>query len=286
MNKNAPYFQAAKAALINWNGMSQKEAEQFIDAASRAEIEAATGAYGSVYDAANQVAKSLVLEKQEAYQLSQEMLGNVDTTKMIDDIKSRFEEARRVNPELAKQITTSFLLDVCDSIHKGWTGRNAAPFFGKKDIKDQQYQYNPSEMIGWGEVKADLLFLRPVADALGMEIDEDAMKRMYGERVLDYCQHVVEVGGPGIEGVGGPGIDTILEIIDAVDNLENGTRIILSPEIADAWENDPQLVEQIAYEVSAKGIGADAELIQELVDRGILDRNNPTGLDDGRAIDN
>ena len=84
--------------------------------------------------------------------------------------------------------------------------------------------------------------------------------------------------------MGGPGIDTIIELIDVIDNIENGKRIILSPEIAAAWENDPVLVGQIAHEVSTKGIGADKELMQALVDREILDRDDPTGLGDGPII--
>jgi hypothetical protein len=284
MNRNAPYFLASKSALINWNGMAPEEAEHFIATAPLAEIEAATMAYGSVFDAVNKLAQSLELTKDETRQLMDEMFGRTDSTPMADSIKDKLEEAKRVNPELYKKITTGFLLDACDHVHRGWTGRNAAPFFGKKDIKDQQYQYGPSEIIGWKEVKADLLFIKPVADALGIEIDEEAMKRMYSERVLDYCKHITEIGGQGIEGVGGPGIDTVLEIIDVIDNIENGDSIILSPEIADAWEYDPKLVEQIAREVSTKGIGADEQLMQELIARGILNREDPTGLDDGPTI--
>jgi hypothetical protein len=280
MNKNAPYFVAAKAALINWNSMSIEDANEFIETKSRAEIEQATGAYGSVYDASNRIAHALGLSDKEAYQFTQEMLGNSDSTAMLDKVKEQFALVKAQCPERAQELTAGLLLDACDDVHKGWTGRNASPFFGKKDIKDQQYQYGTSEMIGWKEVKADLLFLSPIADAVGLEINEDDMKRLYGERVLAYCQHIQDVGGPGIEGVGGPGIDTIVELIDVIDNLENGKRIMLSPEIAAAWENDPALVQQIAHEVSTKGIGADAQLIQTMIDMGILDRDNPTGLED------
>ena len=280
MSRNAPYYQAAKAALINWNGMAPEEATRFIETASKAEIELQTGAHGSVYDAAHRIAREMGLTEKEAYQFTQEMLGMSDSTAMLTEVRNAFETVRRNNPELVDHISANLLLDACDDIHKGWTGRNATPFFGKKDMKDQQYQYATSEMIGWKEVKADLLFLAPIAEAVGIQIDEETMKRVYGERVLAYCQEIKDIGGPGIEGVGGPGIDTLVELIDVIDNLENGKRIMLSPEIAAAWENDPQLVAQIAHEVSTKGIGADSELIQALVDRGILDRDDPTGLDD------
>ena len=189
MNRNAPYFQAAKAALINWNGMTPEAADQFIQTASKAEIEMQTGAHGSVYDASNKIAKELGLNAQEAYQFTQEVLGNSDSTKMLDEVKNRFAILRNQNQELADRLTAGLLLNACDDVHKGWTGRNASPFFGKKDIKDQQYQYNTSEMIGWKEVKSDLLFIEPIAQAVGIEINEDEMKRAYGERVLDYCQY-------------------------------------------------------------------------------------------------
>jgi hypothetical protein len=260
--------------------MSPEEANKLITESPRAEIEMKTGAHGSVYDASYLIARKMGLSEKEAYQFTQEMLGLSDSTAMLTEVRNAFETILRDNPELVKQLSAGLLLDACDQVHCGWTGRNASPFFGKKDMKDQQYQYATSEMIGWKEVKADLLFIEPIANAVGIEIDEEEMKRRYGERVLEYCQRIKELGGNGIEGVGGPGIDTIVEIIDAIDNVENGKRIILSPEIAAAWENDPELVKQIAREVSTKGVGADAALVNKLIERGILNREDPDGLND------
>lgn len=280
-NREAPYFQAAKAALINWCGMSQEEAEQKIQTESRAAIEKQTGAHGSVYDAATRIAKEFSLDEKQTVGFINEVLGKTKETEMTELIKGKIETIKN-NPyvsDLADRLEAKLALETCDAIHKGWTGRNSTPFFGAKDAKDQQYQYTPSEFIGWGEVKADLLFLKPVADSVGLNIDEASMKELYAERVVDYLEKVKEIAGPGIEGVGGPGVDTIVELIDVIDNLENGNKIMLSDEIAFAWENDPELVIQIAHEVYTKGIGADLELMNKLQEQGVLSKDDPSGLD-------
>lgn len=278
MNRNAPYYQAAKAALINWNGMDPVEAQKLIETGSRAEIEAQTGAHGSVYDAANRLGLGLGLTGKDLYDFTREALGQTTETRMIDDVRERFQMLRNHNPEMADIMTADLLLEASDEVHKGWTGRNATPFFGKKDIKDQQYQYNPLELIGFKEVKSDLLFLRPLAEQIGINVDEELLKQRYDARVESYLRHVQEVGGPGIEGMGGPGIDTLHEYVDIVDNLENGQRVILSPEIASAWEYDQALVADIAGQVDARGIGADQELMEHLEDVGLIHSE-----DDGRG---
>lgn len=275
MNRNAPYYQAAKAALINWNGMDPVEAQKLIETSSRAEIEAQTGAHGSVYDAAHSIGRGLGLEKEDLYEFTQEVLGFSDSTKMVDEVKNRFEILRTNNCEMADVMTSDLLLNASDEVHKGWTARNATPFFGKKDLKDQQYQYAPLELIGWKEVTSDLLFLRPVAEAVGIQIDENLMREVYRNRVFDYLRRVQDAGGPGIEGVGDPGIDTIQEYVDVIDNLENGQRIILSQEIATAWEYDKELVQDIARQVKEKGIGTDQELVEKLEEAGLLHDDGP-----------
>lgn len=277
MNRNAPYYLAAKDALINWNGMDPVAAQSMIENSTRAEIEQATGAHGSVFDAAKRIATELGLTPQETVLFTQEMLGTTQSTAQLEEVKGRLAVLSAANPEVDKMLS-SLVLDACDEIHKGWTGRNATPFFGKKDMKDQQYQYSTSEFIGWKEVKADFLFLSPVLDAVGISVSEDVLKATYAERVAERLKELQQFG-QGIEGVGGPGIDTIYELIDIVDNVENGQRIMLSDEIAAAWEYNPDLVKQIAYEVSTKGIGADAELINSLIEQGVLNRDDPTGLE-------
>lgn len=269
MNRNAPYYQAAKAALINWNGIDPEEAQKIIETKSRAEIENMTGAHGSVYDAANRLGLGLGLTGKDLYNFTREALGQTTETRMMDDVRERFQMLRARNTEIADVMTAKLLLDAIDEVHKGWTGRNATPFFGKKDMKDQQYQYTPLEMIGWKEVESDLLFLRPLAEAVGININEELMRNAYEDRVVEYFSKLHGIG-QGLAGVGGPGIDTWQEYVDIVDNVENGNRVVLSPEIAAAWGNDPSLVKDIAQQVAEKGIGAYPQIVSKLKNEGLI----------------
>lgn len=270
MNRNAPYYQAAKDALINWNGMDPAEAQKLIETGSRAEIENMTGAHGSVYDAAHRLGLGLGLTGKDLHDFTEEALGKTVETHMMEEVKARFQILKDHNQTMADTMTADLLLEVSDAVHKGWTSRNATPFFGKKDMKDQQYQYAPLELIGFKEVKSDLLFLKPLAEQVGITINEELLHDRYNERVESYLRYVQRNGGEGIEGYGRPGIDTMHEYVDVVDNMENGHRVVLSPEIADAWEYDQALVADIAGQVDARGIGADQELMEHLEDVGLI----------------
>ena len=256
--------------MVNWQGMTPEEADHFLATSTRAQIEEKTKAHGSVADAARKIGSGLGLEGKELYQFTREMLGQTDSTEMLDEVKRRFELLRSNNPELADKLTANLLLDASDEVHKGWTARNATPFFGKKDSKGQQYQYTPLEMIGWKEVKSDLLFLRPVAEAVGININEDLMRQLYSDRVVEYFKHLQEIGGKGIEGMGKDGLDTMEEYIQIVDDVENGKRIMLAPEILEAWQYDDNIPPEIAKQVLEKGIGIDSDIIDRLKDEGLL----------------
>ena len=285
MNRNAPFFKASADALINWNGMNPAEVDQIIQTESIEQIQQRTTARGSVHAAAFRMASELNqmldlgLSYSQIHEFTQEVMGLTDSREMSDLLQEKIQEHIARNPEQAMLDFANIALDACDSVHSNWTFENAKEFFGRKTMKEQLYQYGPSEVIGWGEVKSDLLFLKPVSDSIQMPVDPELMRELYVQRVADYFKHIQEIGGPGIEGVGGPGIDTIREVIDVVDNLENGVRINLSPEVRDMWEHNPELVNAIAQQVSSKGIGRDEGLIEMLQDQGILSHEDPVGFE-------
>jgi hypothetical protein len=43
-------------------------------------------------------------------------------------------------------------------------------------------------LIGWNEVRSDLLFLTPVLEAVGVSVNEEVLSQAYHERVSNYME--------------------------------------------------------------------------------------------------
>ncbi len=76
------------------------------------------------------------------------------------------------------------ILSVLSSIHDGWVKDNPQKFFAR----DKKYQHMPMELIGWDEVKSDLLFLAPIVEAMNLEVEEEKLEKAYDERVKSFFE--------------------------------------------------------------------------------------------------
>ena len=82
-------------------------------------------------------------------------------------------------------------LGVLTTIHDGWVVDNSSEkTFNKKVDRQQLRQYAPLELIGWNEVKSDLLFLNPVLASVGVQVDEVALAQAYHNRVANYMKEM------------------------------------------------------------------------------------------------
>ena len=67
--------------------------------------------------------------------------------------------------------------------------------FNKKVSRNQLRQYAPLELIGWNEVKSDLLFLNPILAAIGVNVDEQSLENEYHSMVASYLEEK-EINSP------------------------------------------------------------------------------------------
>lgn len=280
INREAPYFQTAKIALIQWNGKTPEEADKILSEQSVAEIENQVGARGSMTDAVMHIGEKLGLSTYESYILTQEVLGLTTSRTMTDLAISKVQqELASRDLEGSKEFAADLLISTADATHKGWTERNSGVFFGKKDIKDQQYQFATSDFIGFKEVQSDLFFITPIAEAIHLPVNSEELLREYHDVTVENLRSLKEQGIE-IEGVGGPGVDTIREMVGSLDELMQGDRVQWTPDVAMDWQNNDAMLDQVTKEIMEKGIGKDNALMNRLMDEGILNREDPDGLDD------
>ena len=180
-----PYQQIAKSALMNWNGLSELEADYKIKTESVMELEGQVYAMDSIKSALIGLAKVTQLTPEEAAQLTSAVINGPEDAEIFNIVATR-----------AMSMSESDKLDILSVIHDGWVQNNCSEkTFDKKVAREQLRQYAPLELIGWNEVKSDLLFLTPILNSVGVSVDEEILSVAYHERVVTYMEEH-SINGP------------------------------------------------------------------------------------------
>lgn len=186
MAKYTPYRKAAAAALMSWNSLSEAEAEAKIKSESYDELEGQVWASGSMKYAVQGLAKELSLTPEEAALLEQVVLGKNSVELSEKDEQFLQAIAQKVDAVPDKD---EMVIRVLSTIHDGWVRDNAKKF-EQEGREAKKYQHLPLEMIGWKEAKADLLFLDPVLESIGVQVPEAQLEVAYGKMSSEfYVEH-------------------------------------------------------------------------------------------------
>lgn len=175
-----PYQNVAKAALINWNGLSEEEANDKIQTESVQELENQVYAMGSMKYAVVGIAKQAGLNEEETTKFFEAVINGPENAEIFGIVSEKMQG-----------FTEEQKLGVLTTIHDGWVVDNSSEkTFNKKVDRQQLRQYAPLELIGWNEVRSDLLFLNPVLASVGVQVDEETLSQAYHNRVANYMEEM------------------------------------------------------------------------------------------------
>ena len=125
--EDIPYYRVAKEALMKWNGLTEEQANDFIEKSDFEEIEAQIGAKNSMRYAIEELAKIIGLNEEEKQEFSKEIFGEVENQTIIEKAKNIQDTNRDANKEA---------LDMLRAVHDGWVKDNGHKFFARdKKIK-------------------------------------------------------------------------------------------------------------------------------------------------------
>ena len=173
-----PYQNVAKTALMNWNGLTEEQANQKIQTESVQELESQVYAMSSMEHATLGVANELGLGEEEKEQLWNAVINGPENAEIFSTVAQK-----------ANGFTNEQILNVLSTIHDGWVIDNSSDkTFQKKVDREQLRQYAPLELIGWNEVQSDLLFLNPILSSIGVSVNENQLSVSYHERVAKYFE--------------------------------------------------------------------------------------------------
>ena len=262
-----PYYQVAQQALMNWNGLSEEQAQQIILEQSFEEIDSHVYAKGSMDYAIDGIVRyfsekmNLPTFDSDRDELA-DFVYNGGKSGIADAIRS---DAAVINgtdrwakgpyPNIEKNMD-NMIMDTLFAVHDGWVQDNQKKFMAR----EKKHQHMPSELIGWKEAKADLLFVKPIFESLGVKVDEDRLHELYNERVKDFLLD--------------RGITTSRQLSDAITQGEE-----FYPALANYGDvlvtiNDPEYVdEHVIPAIEQNGIGKVEEIRQGIIDGLIADPN-------------
>lgn len=171
-----PYQNIARAALMNWNGLSAEEANYKIQNETVEQLENQIGALPTIEYCVLAISELANLTDEETISFHRAIVNGPENSEIFNIVS-----------EKTKNFTDELKLDALSIIHDGWVINNSnEKTFNKKVERQQLRQYTPLELIGWNEVKSDLLFLNPILNSIGVNTSEKELELSYYNRVIKY----------------------------------------------------------------------------------------------------
>ena len=282
--KDIPYYQVAREALIKWNGLTEEQADKFIEESSFEEIDAQVDAQASMQYAINAIGESLGLSDEEIARFADEVFGRTDSTEMSGKLYKKLREKNSNMYFSSKEnYMPQLVVNTMEAVHDGWVKDKAKLFFTKKADRGQQFQYLPLELIGWDEAKSDLLFIKPIIHAIGGYVDEAEIKKECNRRTIRYFKELSYSRDEGTMGMRVHNLDDLgKEIVEngLLDNYEPLDTVIEVSDITlwDAMKDREFVTGRLLPQLTEKWFIKDEELMDTLAygSKSIFEPDGPS----------
>jgi len=180
--ENIPYYQIAKNILLNENkDLPEEQVREMVISLNINELDKQVGAKKSVTYALQGILDYLVAE---------EAIGVSEARKYFTQLSEQTFYGEKYEPDDISEILyrlaepNEFVISILSKIHNGWVKDCPQKF--SQEGENKQFKHMPIELIGWEEVKSDLIFVKPILEKLGMSIDEQQLEGEYNERVANF----------------------------------------------------------------------------------------------------
>lgn len=150
-------------------------------------IEEAKGiTWGSEVAAINGMARVLNLDSEDIEKLvgTKEKDGEIYTQEVISE-----DIAMKIRRAISREDKNESVLKILSNIHDEWVKNNSNNFLKVNDEgerRNKERQFVPLELLDWGEVQSDLLFLKPILEASGIELDEKELRDRFEVVQLEF----------------------------------------------------------------------------------------------------
>ncbi|MBR6034231.1 MAG: hypothetical protein IKP28_05835 [Clostridia bacterium] len=248
-----PYYSAAKQALMNWGneqsnwvGLPEEEADKIISTQTFDEIEAQVNARKSMDYAIEAILDTRSMHDESDREELREFVYNGNVSDIMNLLAIRDRDS-----------VNDIALDTLFRVHDGWVMDHPDKF----NQREKKHQHLPSELIGWEEVKADLLFVKPIFEAAGIKLDEAQLEQLYNERVKQFFLH--------------HNIRTTSDLANLISKGERFYPALRGQEEILTEISDPTFVtERVIPAIEQKGIGKVEDVRERILQQIAMNPNN------------
>ena len=96
---------------------------------------------------------------------------------IVEDVYTKDTISEEIAQDIRNKINNETIIDILSVVHDGWVKNNPNNFM--KENRNKEYQFVPLQMLSWKEAKSDLLFLKPILEAAGVEVDEKVIEQQF-----------------------------------------------------------------------------------------------------------
>ncbi len=185
MKLNSAYREIARDCLVNWHGMSTEEASIICEDEAIDDLENGVGnrtgvkAMGYIDNVLAYIVARLAMSPDHATKFREVIINGPDSAGVLKQVK---EEALAISDEERFEIT------VLAVIHNNWVkNSNDKDSINSAKANHQLRQYAPLELIGFNEVKSDLIFLEPILNRMGKKINIKKLEKEYNNMGKEFC---------------------------------------------------------------------------------------------------
>jgi len=105
--------------------------------------------------------------------------------KIVDDVYNKDVLSEDIAGVIkSKGVKPKDVVNMLSVIHDGWVKSNPNKFM--QEGRNKEYQFAPLMLLDWKEAKSDLLFLKPILEGAGIELDEKDIQEQFDIMQKDF----------------------------------------------------------------------------------------------------
>lgn len=105
---------------------------------------------------------------------------------ITEDVYTKDTISEDIANQINGRVDNTTIINMLSVVHDEWVKNNPNNFLrvnkdenGQDKPRNKEYQFVPLEMLSWKEAKSDLLFLKPILEAAGVEINEESLQQQF-----------------------------------------------------------------------------------------------------------
>ena len=105
---------------------------------------------------------------------------------IVEEVYTQDTISQQISQQIKSKVNNETIIDILSVVHAEWEINNPDNFLrvdkdenGQDKPRNKEYQFTQLEMLSWEEVKSDLLFLKPILEATGAEVDEKSLEQQF-----------------------------------------------------------------------------------------------------------